>query len=188
MEKLKEQKKEEPKLPKRVFVEIGTRDFPISWVGNKKFGKNDIYAGLDLNESHLREGRENTDSADKLQKNIYFIRADAATLPFENETTDEIFFGNVFGDPSISIQKKETFLEEAKRILKNGGNIIIKETNTPFPENSMIKLAEKHGIAIKKMVRKSSPDWKEEVDKYDKVAGELDFAAYDSYLVEFALK
>ncbi|OHA04480.1 MAG: hypothetical protein A2934_00795 [Candidatus Sungbacteria bacterium RIFCSPLOWO2_01_FULL_47_10] len=97
---------ETERTPKRVFIEIGTRDFPVSWAGDKKFGENDIYIGLDLGVSRPWEARDNTESVDKLQDNMHFLRADASRLPVGGETTDEIFFGNVFGDPSIPFEKK----------------------------------------------------------------------------------
>ena len=180
-EKKEKSDNEKELKPKKVFIEVGTHDYPVSWVGKKEFGKNDIYVGLDLDEGRLREGRESTDSVGKLKKNIYFLRSDAGELPFGNETSGEVFLGNVFGDPSIPDRKKESFLKEAKRILKKGGRIIIKETNTPYSKKSLEELSQKYGFVIEKMIQLSSPEWEKEVSVYDQLAGRKEITAYDSY-------
>ncbi|OHA04481.1 MAG: hypothetical protein A2934_00800 [Candidatus Sungbacteria bacterium RIFCSPLOWO2_01_FULL_47_10] len=82
-------------------------------------------------------------------------------------------------------KKKEAFFEEAKRILKKGGSVIVKETNTPLKEDLMIRLAEKHGFAVKKNIHLDSPEWKREISVYDKVARTYPLADGSSYLAEF---
>lgn len=103
------------------------------------------YIGLDI-----KKGRT-TPAADYLeQKNLPtkfdFITGEGDKLPFRNKVFDEVFFNNVFGDAKLLFHKygnesaffkqetklkKKAFINEAFRVLKKAGKLIIFETYTP---------------------------------------------------------
>lgn len=157
-------------LPKRVFIEVGTYSLPIPWHGSRKFGENETYIGIDRN----RENVEHAEELSKLNfpdaKNLYFIQADAAKLPLGDATADEVFLGNVLGDNSIMPTAKDKFIEEIKRVLKESGKIIIKETNTPAPLKYLRDLLRKHGLYVEKGVTAQSTEWPAIISQYESSA------------------
>lgn len=178
---LKEGHQEGGPKKKKVFVEVGTHNLPVTWLGSKKFGKNETYIGIDASHDKIREAKEFTEQ-DRPQENIYFLNADAEHLPLKNASADEVFFGNVFGDPSITDQEKDKFMQEAKRILDQGGRIVIKETNTPASRQYLKHLFEKHGLKVARILETESPQWAKTVKAYDRVAaGRMSWAG--SYLL-----
>ena len=56
------------------------------------------------------------------------------TTPLPDATVDEVFIGNVFGDPHVgeSELRTQVLLQEALRIVSDTGVVIIRETLTPF--------------------------------------------------------
>lgn len=72
-------------------------------------------------------------SAQKLREaglaNFVTQQADGAVLPFENQSFDALFMVTVFGE----IEERESFLNEAARVLKDGGVISITEHH-PDPD------------------------------------------------------
>lgn len=153
--------------PKRVFVEIGPRAQPVTWMGRRHFGENDMYIGIDIDERELRDAPEVTDPA-HTSENIHFLAGDARKLPLKENSVHEIYFGNVFGD-SVHIRDsdREQFVTEAKRVLKTGGELIIKETASPISQSSIGDLLLRYGFAVEKVIRPTDAGWEEMVGQYD---------------------
>ncbi len=154
---------------KKIFIEIGTNILPITFVGGKRIKNSEIYIGLDKNLENIKQAKKISDSIKDFKKHkgkIFFINADATHLPFKENFADELYFGNVFGDPSISLSDKIKFIKEAIRVLKQGGIIIIKEDNTPIDMEILKKLLNSEGFDIKKIVKPTDANWHEELNLY----------------------
>ncbi len=81
----------------------------------KRFGKSKVF-GIDIViEKHYRGN---------------YVKADAQAMPFKNEAFDCI----VAGELIEHLEKPELFVQEAKRVLKEGGTLIITTPN----KNSLI--------------------------------------------------
>lgn len=168
MEKIEKIKENKETAPKKVFIELGTHDYPVSWAGTKKFGENEIYVGVDIDAEALKEDKRRTMRDDEENGNIHFIHANARNLPLADRIADEVFLGNVLGAPYVTDLNKDKFIEEAKRILKPGGRIIIKETNTPTDLRYLDTLIRRHELAVEKGATPKSPEWAELIEPYDK--------------------
>ena len=165
--------------PMRVFVEVGTNELPITFIGKRQFeSENDMYIGIDVKKSEVISARQMHEFGPKGQHAI-FMQASAEQLPLKNESVGEIFFGNVFGDPSILIPEKGTFLSEAERVLKQDGQLVIKETNTPLNIKKLRELLAGRSFHEDRMLTPEDKSWKEEIQKYESIA----FGARDSYLM-----
>ena len=143
-----ELKKEEE--PKRVYIELGAGRQPVPAEG-KAFSENDVYVGIDIKEKALKIGSKATEDRQHSSKNqnTYFVRGDATKLPLGSEISDEVFMRNILGDPGIEEETKESFLDEAWRITKNGGCLIITEKYTPRKLKEVRKLLKQHGFVVK---------------------------------------
>ena len=181
MENLAEQNKEQFPNLKKVFIELGSGDIPVSWIGKKKFRENKIYIGIDINPEDLNAARDMTAEKRKENKNVYFVRSDILELPVGNRSADEVFLGNVVGDPSIKNWEKDKFIEEAKRILKPGGRIIIKETNAPADLRYLDKLIKRHGLAVEKGATPKDPTWTKLIEPYSEIEAKSKWS--ESYIV-----
>lgn len=188
-EKFAGEGKEEEKPLKRVFVEVGTHYLPIPFMGSKNFADDELYIGIEKSNKLVKEAKKNAERAYQRKKNnlenIHFLQADAERLPIKNEIAEEVFLGNVLGDPSISLISKEKFLEEAKRIVKKDGVIVVKETNTPLNHDVLMKLFIDHNLQIMKEVKKSSSEeWAGASDPYQKIyVNDLQISSRNSYIV-----
>lgn len=147
----------EERKPKRVFVEIGTGTLPLPRSGKREFGEDEIYVGIDIDWHNLAEGKGKTEQSHHDTKEKYFfVNADAKELPLRGESADEIFFRNVFGDPSITKSDKLHFLKEARRILVSGGTLVVKETSTPLDRNILTAILGESGFNIEKAIDETS--------------------------------
>lgn len=56
------------------------------------------------------------------------------STPLPDSSVEEVFIGNVFGDPYVANVRERTdaLLEEATRILAEDGTLVVRETITPF--------------------------------------------------------
>ncbi len=186
-EKIESRAKAEKESPqKRVFVEVGTNKAPVPFAGRKEFGSNDVYIGIDLAEESVRGAREYVKDAaaaaerdESGKNNLFFLSADAKSLPLREKSVDELYFGNVFGYPAIEPPELLNFLSEARRVLKSSGKIIIKENNTPADLEFLRKMLKQKGFAVKKLVRAGDKNWEEEISLYDKYP-----PVRDSYILE----
>ena len=158
--KLKTAGKVEKGPAAKTFVEIGLyQGATIPYIGNGRFkkGKNDnnLYIGIDLRSDRVRDAKEDAESmrVDIHKKdNMLFIHGDARKLPLKTESADEIFMGNVLGDLSISGSDKEAMLKEARRGIKSGGRLIIREIYTPLRLKSVEELCRKAGFMVEKVI------------------------------------
>lgn len=74
---------------------------------------------IDVNEQSLAEARERASSLD-VHENITFEREDATELPYDDETFDVVFVGNV----TAYVGDTEAALSEYRRVLKPGGFLV----------------------------------------------------------------
>jgi ubiquinone/menaquinone biosynthesis C-methylase UbiE len=98
---------------------------------------------LDIQQEMLEK------SASKLKAagitNFFTKRSDGKSLPFESGTFDALFLVTVFGE----IEERESFLQEAARVLKDNGVISITEHHPDPDFESAEKVAEclrRHGF------------------------------------------
>ncbi len=102
------------------------------------------YVGIEPVDLHLKIGRDLTEGMDQRQvgdplggmgigttERIEFEAGDAEHLRFEDGSVSQIIFRNVFGYGVIKLEKRLAMLEEASRVLKPGGALIIVEQYTP---------------------------------------------------------
>ena len=171
---------QEIQKPRRFFVEVGTNEIPVMVMGEKKFGPEDTYIGIDL--MMAKDAKQKTELFGKQPSNYLFITAQGERLPLKGETADELYFGNVFGDPSIPAGAKNKFLQEARRALKKDGLLIVKETNTPLDLNEMKELLRKNMFQAEKIVTPRDADWAEATAPYDVVSTRGDFVDKYSFL------
>ena len=168
------------RVPKRVFVEVGTNIIPVPFIGGKSF-EHDTYIGVDVKEENARKARENSDHRFASEtKNIFFLNADAKKLPLADDSVDELYMGNLIGDPGVTQKEKEIFFKEASRVLKNEGRLVVKETNTPYPvvpdpseqvfiNQSLEELIKKSDFVVEKFVNSADPEWPSVAAPYDRV-------------------
>ncbi|MEK7547255.1 MAG: methyltransferase domain-containing protein [Patescibacteria group bacterium] len=162
-----EQKEQETPI-KRVFIELGAGHRPLPTEGDKTFSENDIYVGVDMDEERLKKGRSETQKGEKSseKQNMYFVRGDATKLPLGSGISDEIFLRNILGDPGITQEIKDGFLNEAGRIAKDNGRLIIEETYTPRRLKEVRDILRQHGFIVERVEKISEkhspfPDWDE---------------------------
>ncbi len=167
------------KQPLHVFVEVGTNQLPVTFMGEKRFGgENDMYIGIDVKKKDVVMAKQVHEFGPKGQ-HATFVQASAEQLPLKDESAEEMFFGNVFGDPSIDTGAMSTFLSEAERVLKQGGQLIIKETNTPIDIEELRNLLSWHHFREERVITTEDKNWKEELRPYEKIP----FGAPDAYLM-----
>ncbi|TSC53758.1 MAG: hypothetical protein LiPW39_90 [Parcubacteria group bacterium LiPW_39] len=98
------------------------------------------YVGVDIKDAKLKEGRDwlqgrgenNSRKPDKID----FIVCNAKDLPFKEKSFDSVVFRNFLGDSKISINP----IDEAHRVLKEGGKLIIIETYTPKNAKELLEI------------------------------------------------
>jgi len=96
-----------------------------------------------------------------------FCQADADKLPYREASVDTVYIANMFGDDSAF---PGNMLSEVKRVLKEDGEFVVLESNTPWDSGAfdVVKGDLEHlGFSIKKTVRLNDDNWKEETGKYD---------------------
>lgn len=172
---------EENLKPHRVFVEVGTNEIPVTAMGERKFGPEDTYIGIDL--TMAEDAKRTTEALSKQPSNYLFITAIGERLPLKEGVADELYFGNVFGDPSIPDGTKDKFLQEARRALKKDGLLIVKETNTPLDQEEMKSFLRKNMFEVEKIVTPRDADWAEATAPYDMVSTRGDFVDKYSFLL-----
>lgn len=165
-----EQDQETEKEPKKVFLEIGTSQLPVSWIGAKRF-EDTVYIGIDLDDRDIKAAKDSSrdgvfrKKSKQELKNLNFIKADATETPLKDNSVDEVFIGNVAGAISNWITKK--ILGEARRVIKPTGKLVIKETNTPEDLELLKNTLMREGFSIEKIVTSNSSDLEEAIDPYE---------------------
>lgn len=172
--------------PKRVFLEVGTYQTPVTVFGDKKFGKDDLYIGLDIDEHEVRSAKRNSEWRDEddgrqTGEHKLFMNADMRRMPIADKSVEELFLGNVLGDPSISDKQKERLLSEAARILKDKRTLVIKETNTPASRDKVKQLLADYGFSVERMINPEDNEWKKEIALYNKSQATRPY--WDSYIM-----
>ena len=175
-----EKKKEEPVT--KVFVEVGTNQLPVTFMAKREFKDNEMYVGIDTDAEMVRFARHATGKG----QNTTFIEARGEQLPLKNESIDEILFGNVFGAPRISEQKKVQFLDEAERVLKTDGLLVIKETNTPPDFAKLSKLFAGRNVREERKLTPKDKEWIEELRKYENLGLITDDSSFLVFLKKIA--
>lgn len=129
-------------LDKYIVVEIGcgVRPSIINRLESeiKKFHENPNhwYFGVDVNEGDVADAKEGLEfwkeeNSSEGAERIKFIKASGTNLPFKSATVSEVVFENVMGDPRIHVEDRKQMLQEALRILKEGGEMRMLEDTTP---------------------------------------------------------
>ena len=97
-------------------------------------------------QSHLIDQIKKS-ANDKGKKNVYPMHADVEKLggvPLNSGVADYIFIVNVLNE----VDDKRIVFEEAKRLLKNSGHLVVVEhANTPLPGIKEFKLNECEAVA-----------------------------------------
>lgn len=96
----------------RVFVEIGCSFSPVVLRGNTEFPEPSQYIGIDIRERDLRDAHSLV-SKEHPDVNMELIHWTAEALPLVSDSVDEVFLGNVLGDPSID-RKRLTRLRQQR--------------------------------------------------------------------------
>lgn len=175
---------------KNVFVDFGSGNNPVAESHPEKFSSDTLYIGIDYNEEALRNGQQkflDKTKGNKLDQpaNVLFVRAEKGALPLGDQSVDELHFGNVFGEPYyLEFKKNEptqeifeiknkgkisTFIQDAHRILSEGGVLSILETYTPGDSNGKVlkEVLKENGFKIDRIVSGRDPEFRAELQKYN---------------------
>lgn len=187
-ENIKREAKERQEEKPINILEIGSGAIPFVSEGKLKEGDN--YYIIEINErdfEYLKNILELGKKAKKVvrKENIYPLLGDGKNLPFEKGTMDKVFFSNVFGDPGILKEDKICMLEEARRVLKDDGLLIIKEDTCPLNIGTLVEMVEKMDFILEKKIDTPS-EWQREVSLYHK--GPLARYLPHAYIVYFRKK
>ncbi len=81
-----------------------------------------------------RDGRRNTDALALSNPPQRYLGPYIPTTDFPDASVDEVFLGNVIGDPHLAESRFriQRILNEVSRIVSNNGMIVVRETLTPL--------------------------------------------------------
>lgn len=173
-ESLENKKKFEIPAEKKVFVDVGINELPLSFSLKGKVSPEEFYIGIDIVREYVKRGKKHHElvSDDAINKNSLFLQADATHLPLPNKIADTLYFGNVFGAPRILPKEKEEFILEITRVLKDDGVCIISETNTPPNSEQAETFFKESGFNIVKKLLGKDPKEVKEIEKYGWILGQ----------------
>ncbi len=169
--------------PKQIFVEIGTNGLAVPFIGERQFGDGQFYVGIDINREMLEQSKESVEYTDRSTSHIMFVQANGEQIPIADRSAHEVFLGNVLGDPHISHESKDRFLAEARRIVTDDGEVIIKENNTPAELAMVQPLLKKHGLVVKKYIDSYMPGWQEFIQQYHRTFANAPFSIADYVII-----
>src|SRR3989339_754278 len=126
------------------ILDIGCSDmpFPLTVKLEKSVDfKNTHYVGIDIDEANLKEGRDwlrgRGEENFRRPSKIDFIVCDSRNLPFKKRSFDIVVFRNFLGNPKIF----DNPTDEAYRVLKDGGKLVIMETYTPKNAKELLEIS-----------------------------------------------
>ncbi len=112
----------------KLYVEIGSGGSPAFFLSKRALNPGDKYVTVDLRAHEHRTSAVFGEI--EFGDGFEAVLGDGKTLPFADNSTDEVIFNNVFGDEKTF--QREALLKEAGRIVKPGeGQIVITEHITP---------------------------------------------------------
>jgi ubiquinone/menaquinone biosynthesis C-methylase UbiE len=103
--------------PPRRVLDVGTGTGLVAFAISARFPEADI-VGVDLSEDMVAEARRKTPP--ELASRIRFDQADAARLPFADESFDLVALGNMI-----------PFFDELARVLAPGGTLLVAFSSGP---------------------------------------------------------
>jgi phosphatidylethanolamine/phosphatidyl-N-methylethanolamine N-methyltransferase len=157
------------KLPKGLILEIGAGN--CSHLGNYK--QHSITA-IDISERMLKFARQ------KKLKNTHLLKMNAEQLTFENKTFDYVIISHVIA----VVEKPEKVLEEAYRVLKSNGKLLLLNHFTP---DNWLKYIDKAFTKISNWLRLKSEFYPSDLKTLEKFTLEqeesLGFFSYYKLLI-----
>ncbi|HNS18080.1 MAG TPA: ubiquinone/menaquinone biosynthesis methyltransferase [Bacteroidales bacterium] len=111
----------------------GTGDLACHLARNKEAATK--VTALDFSEPMLEEARRKI--ARKKLSGVEVVSGDVSELPFQDQSIDAICIGFGFRNLTWKNHKRERYLSEIHRVLKQGGKFVIVETGQP--ENWIIR-------------------------------------------------
>lgn len=109
-------------------------------------------------------------------ENMQLMVADGHKTPFKDASIDEVYLSNVIGS-QLQSESQTSLLAEVKRILKNTGKIVIRETYTPYnadPDFNLPELLDQFGFEIDELAKFGDQRYGELQDVYGVGEEELD--------------
>jgi len=173
----------ESQNPRRIFVDLGSGSYPAVFDGNRKLEEDDYYVGVEQKRTEIdralsTDTAKNSANLDKLGGNVFFLEhnMNLSKLPFADSSVNEVVMGNILGNDNIILHTFKIFLNEANRILKEDGVLVVFDTVTPGQarylsnpygsDNAMLELLEKSGFEVVKEVKYGDSDFETELSKY----------------------
>ncbi len=149
--------------PRKIYLDLGNFVFPFPETGLKEILADEMYVGVDIKQ-HLDNSH--------YPNNFHFVEADGRDLPIADGSIDEVYVGNLFGEPSRDQSLKLELLPELKRILSENGQVVVAETLTPkaatFSLDELPALLDKQGFEIIDLVTQDDEEkWKKEIAQYN---------------------
>ncbi len=149
--------------PRKIYLDLGNFVFPFPETGLKEIPADEMYVGVDINQ-HLNNVQ--------YPNNFHFVEADGRSLPIADGSIDEVYVGNLFGEPSRNQSLKLELFPELKRILSDNGQIVVAETLTPkaatFNLDELPGILDKQGFEIVDLVTQDDEEkWKKEIAQYN---------------------
>ncbi len=149
--------------PRKIYLDLGNFVFPFPETGLKEIPADEMYVGVDLKQALPNSMYPN---------NFHFVEADGRNLPLADGSIDEVYVGNLFGEPSRGQKSKLEILPELNRILSENGQVVVAETltpkATPFSLEELPGILDKEGFEIVDLVTQDDEEkWKKEISQYN---------------------
>lgn len=154
-----------PERKRRIIVEFGPAGNPVTISGQKFFHPDDI------NGQYLRSGKDSTEALSEVSKSL-FVQADASEAPLRSQVADEVIIGDVITSNEIGGAFPE-MVEEAYRVLKPGGKLVIKELLWPVSIGQMQALLKQVGFSDIKAVTPEMSEWSQVLEELDSMDHQL---------------
>lgn len=123
--------------PKRIVVEVGCGDKPHilpDRLGYREVGKDGYLIALDISQQAVKVTR-NTMAEFGVEGSVMVMEAGTNFWPIQDSAVDEVIFSDVLSERmSVSMDKMIQSFNEADRILKIGGKIIIVQNYFAYDE------------------------------------------------------